>query len=131
MGARRSLWFWWGAGAFFVLGVAVWVFWAALREQRMKPRVSEGAWAQQGVGVPVDSGRRTNGELGSIPPGVDPGVQETLRTINEINRINQLNRDLRKKTPTVPVAPTSPSSPARTNETQPRGEEPEETSSRN
>ncbi|MBL0057643.1 MAG: hypothetical protein IPP35_00605 [Elusimicrobia bacterium] len=114
-----------------MLGVAGWVFWAALREQRLKPRSSEGAWGQQRYPAPVDNTRPNNREFGQSPSGIDPGVQETLRTINEINRINQLNRDLRQKTPSVQGAPKTPASPARANETQSRAEGPEETSPKN
>ena len=102
MSARRSLLFWWGAGALLLVLLAAWVFHASLVQER-KPRSSFGSngWdrpedrSKNGF-PPVDVNNPANN------PGLDPHVQETLRTINEINRINKVNQDLRNKLPTAP-----------------------------
>lgn len=111
MDARRSLWIWWGAGVFFLLLLAGWVFRASLNEQR-KPISSFGT---NGFENPANGGyasqRNVNPNTASVDTGLDPRIQDTLRTINEVNRINRMNQELRKNSPLTPQKTALPPSP--------------------
>ena len=109
MGARRSIWFWVGTGAFLLVLLVVWVFRASLMEQR-RPSSSFGANDIDSPGMRNNPfPQSTDPNIPSPNPSLDPHVQETLRTINEINRINRMNQELREKTPeTSPKIPALP-----------------------
>ena len=120
VGARRTILLCWGAGAFLLVLLSVWVFRASLREQR-KPRSSFGA---KGFEYSMPGAQNLDPNSPANNPQLDPHVHETLRTIDEINRIKQLNLELQNKMPTGREnAPKRPSSNAGTPPKSPLGQQ--------
>ncbi len=107
VGARQKRWIFLGAGALFLVAMALWVFRASQKEQAKK-RASFGAdnFQYSIMNGGVVQQQAVDPKSPANNPAKDPNVQETLKVINEINRVNQMNAELRKNAP-----PTTPPPP--------------------